>query len=145
MRRLASLLTVIAVWSPLAFARDITLFGQGDMETMYNWAVATEKFEAQPQWSPSAGSPPLSIAKAVEIADAWIKKQNPDVKRFAIASIALARADGWGASAAERWYYRIEFHPIVGGRRLYGGQFVAVVLFDGSVVEPRAEKRVPAK
>ena len=145
MRPLAFLFVLTAAWSSLALARDVTLFGQGDMDTMYNWAVPSEKLEAQPQWSPSAGPPPLSIAKAVEIAETWIKKQYPEVRQFAIASVALGRANAWSSSTAERWYYRIEFYPIVGGKRLFGGQFIAVVLFDGSVVEPRAEKRVSGK
>jgi hypothetical protein len=140
-----TLLAGIAAWSASASATDVSLFGQGDMDTMYTWAVPREKFDAQLQWSPSAGSPPLPIGRAVEIADAWIKKQNPDVRQFVVTSVALARADSWGSGAAERWYYKVEFQPIVAGRRLFGGHFIAVVLFDGSVVEPSAEKRVPGK
>jgi hypothetical protein len=37
-----------------------------------------------------------------------------------------------------RWYYRFDFDSIVGSRRLSGaGNFVVVVLLDGTVVEPK--------
>lgn len=120
---------------------DVVLFGQGDTQTMYQWVVPWKKFVAQPQWTPSSGNPPLPIAKAAEVADAWIKKKNPDIKAFSISSIALAVSHTWHGKPEDRWYYKIEFQPIVGGQRLFGGQFLAVVLFDGTVVEPRPERR----
>jgi hypothetical protein len=142
---LRSLLLLLLAWPSIATANEVTLFGQGDMETMYNWAVSNEKLLAQPQWSPAAGPPPLPISKAVDLARAWMKKRHPDVKDFAIASVTLAPSNACCSGATERWYYRVEFYPIVGGQRLYGGHFIAVVLFDGTVVEPTAEKRVPVK
>lgn len=115
------------------------LFGQGDMETMYRWSVPRNRFVAQSPWTPAAGAPPLAISKAAEIAEAWIKAKNPEIKKFAVASIALTVGRTWGPESKDRWYYRIEFQPVVGGQRLSGGMFIAVVLFDGTVVEPRRE------
>jgi hypothetical protein len=136
------IIAVLLMSSLPAHARgDVVLFGQGDMETMYQWEISNEKFNAQPSWSPTAGAPPLAINKAVEIADAWIKSKNPEIKKFSLSSVAFFASENWESQPSQRWYFRIEFHPIVSGQRLYGGQFIAVVLFDGTVVEPRAEKR----
>jgi len=143
--RLFSLLTILILSAFPRFAQaqgNVVLFGQGDMKTMYQWEVSSQKFSTQPRWSPSSGAPPLTIEKAVEIATEWIKKKNPEIKNFALTSVAFSVGQAWEAQPSERWYYRIEFQPIVGGQRLYGGQFIAVVLFDGSIVEPRAENRV---
>jgi hypothetical protein len=128
---------------PLAQTRgDVTLFAQGAMNgPMHNWEITNQRFEAQPKWQPSNATLPLSIPKALELAEAWIKKKNPEVKTFAVSSIALAPMGCCSNSVQDRWYFRVEFNPVVGGQRLYGGQFIAAVLFDGSVVEPRIENR----
>lgn len=143
MPRTLYLIIAVLLTSPLsAHARgNVVLFGQGDMETMFQWEISSEKFNSQPSWSPTAGAPPLAINKAVAIADAWIKKKNPEIKKFSLSSVAFFASQNWEAQPSQRWYFRIEFQPIVSGHRLYGGQFIAVVLFDGTVVEPRAEKR----
>ncbi|MBK7662762.1 MAG: hypothetical protein IPJ21_04275 [Sterolibacteriaceae bacterium] len=144
MRRLPFIAALVWILFPLSVVAqsEVVLFGQGDARTMYQWAVPQSRFVALPRWSPSAGTPPLPIGKAAEIADVWIKKKNSEIKSFSISSIAIAVGHGWGAEPQDRWYYRIDFQPIVGGQRLYGGQFIAVVLFDGTIVEPRAETRV---
>lgn len=107
---------------------DVVLFGQGDTQTMYQWVVPWNRFVAQQRWSPASGNPPLPITKAAEVADAWIKGKYPDIKAFSISSIALAVSHTWQGEPQDRWYYKIEFQPMVGGQRLFGGQFIAVVL-----------------
>jgi TonB family protein len=69
----------------------------------------------------------------------WLTEQNPEVKTFDVASVTLTR--GCCAFAqAERWFYQMYFDPVVAGRRLFGGtSFMAVVLLDGSIVEPRID------
>jgi hypothetical protein len=70
----------------------------------------------------------------------------PEIKQFAVNAVTLAQVTACCENGmANKWYYRIDLSPIVGGKVLYGGQFTAVVLFDGSVVEPRKEKRVLVK
>lgn len=138
------LLVLAVTLLPLvAFAQprgDVMLLSEGDTKTMQNWEVSRQKWAAQPKWSPaSSGPPPLAIAKAVEIGEAWLRKRHADVKQFFVASVALRLQSSFGPDTSEGWFYRLEFQPIVAGQRLWGGQFVAVVLFDGSVVEPRSE------
>ena len=141
MSRILLVAAICLVLPNAVFAQsDVVLFGQGDTQTMYHWAVPWKKFLAQPKWAPASGNPPLSIAKATEVAEAWIRKKNPDVKAFSVSSVALSVSHTWQGEPEDRWYYKIEFQPIVSGQRLHGGQFMAVVLFDGTVVEPQQER-----
>jgi hypothetical protein len=143
--RTALLFLIWLVVAPAAIAQargDVTLFGHGEMNgPMYNWEVTTQRFEAQPKWLPTNPALPLTIPKAVDAAQTWIKKKNPEVKEFAVSSIAISPIGCCSSKSQDRWYYRIEFNPIVGGQPLFGGHFIAVVLFDGTLVEPRLEKR----
>jgi hypothetical protein len=117
----------------------VLLLAEGDTQTMQNWEVSHQKWEAQPKWTPaSADPPPLSIAKAVELGDVSLRKRHPDVKQFAISSVTLRPQSSSGRDIVDGWFYRLEFQPVVAGRRLWGGQFLAVVLFDGTVIEPRS-------
>lgn len=106
---------------------------------MYRWDIPHKRNLAQQRWMPTQGNPPLAVNKATDAALNWVKKKYPEVKEFAVASVQLKPA-GFGQVPADRWFYRVEFNPVVGGRILFGGQFVAVILFDGSVVEPQAEQ-----
>jgi hypothetical protein len=109
--------------------------------TMFTWEIPQQRGNAQPTWDPATmPTPPVSIADATKVADAWLKQQTPELKTFVLTSLTLFRMQPY--MWPDRWYYRLEFDPIVAGRRLSGaGNFVAVVLLDGSVVEPRIDKR----
>ncbi|MFN7309342.1 MAG: hypothetical protein ACK5S1_00915 [bacterium] len=133
-------LAILAVTASAQPRGEVSLLGEGDDKTMHYWEVTRQKWAAQPKWLPSAaGSPPLPIAKAVELADAWLRTRHADVKQFAITSITLRSQSSSGPGIVDGWFYRLEFQPVVAGRRLWGGQFVAVILFDGTVVDPRSE------
>ena len=119
----------------------VSLFGEAhERGPMLQWELSSARHSSQPRWSPNQGMPPVPIGRAVELGHIWLKKKHPEVKDFAVSSIQLAPI-GYGRPPADRWYYRIEFLPIVSGQVLFGGGFVAVVLFDGTIVEPRAEPR----
>jgi len=107
---------------------------------MHNWEVPRKQYEALPRWTPADGAPPLAVNKALEIGSTWIKKRHPDVRQFDSSSLSFVRA-GCCVSGDERWFYRIDFQPVVSGQRMYGGHFIAVVLMNGTVVEPRSESR----
>lgn len=119
---------------------QVFLLGEGDMATMHRWDVPRKQYEALPKWAPRSNAVPFSIADAVRTSEEWIKKRHPEVKKFDVSSVSLVRA-GCCVPSDERWFYRVEFRPVVAGQRLHGGHFVAVVLLDGSLVEPKAEKR----
>lgn len=88
-----------------------------------------------PEWSPGEGEPPLSVAKAVEVATKWARQTYTRYDDVRIESIGL---NGYGCRRArENWYYVVHFTPVIDGNRLYGGGNFAAVLMDGTVVGPR--------
>ncbi|ROZ63872.1 hypothetical protein [Ramlibacter sp. WS9] len=118
----------------------VSLIGEGRDNVMQNWEVSHEKWRAQPKWHPSSTNPPpLPIAKAVEIADSWLRKRHADVNKLALSQVMLRTQSQTGHGVDERWFYRIEFQPVIAGRKVWGADLVAVVLFDGTVVVPRSE------
>ena len=93
--------------------------------------------EAQrlPEWDPESGKPaPLPLDVAIKKGKEWLKKKNPKMDDFKVRSISLEKV-GFG-SIPNRWFYKIEFDPVLGDQRLFGPWFAAVVLMDGTVVEP---------
>lgn len=114
-----------------------------DSHTKYTWPLSWAQLEASPSWSPSSGAPPLAIEKAVALATRWIREKNPRFDDFKPTRITFQRTSrSENGHSFRRWYYTIDFEPVMNEEALYGGTYVAVVLFDGTVVEPRVEKVV---
>lgn len=118
-------------------AGPILLTTQADADgTMYRWEISPARANSLAPWDPRTTAPPLSLDDAMRTGEAWLKGQNPEIKAFELSLVSLLHL-----RTPDRWYYRLNFDPVVSGRRLIAaGAFVAVVLFDGSVVEPRVEK-----
>lgn len=118
----------------------VSLLGEGRDGVMKNWEVSPEKWRSQPKWNPSApGAAPLSLQRAIALAEAWLRKQHTDISKLAVSQITLRSQSESGAGIEDGWFYRIEFRPVVAGRKAWGAELVAVVLFDGTVVVPRTE------
>ena len=141
MKTLAILMLAIA--SSFAAAqsqRAVFLQGEGRENIMQRWEVASEKWQAQPKWTPASDAPPpLAIPRAVELGETWLRKRHPDLKVLAVNQVTLKAQGESGPNTKQGWFYRIEYQPVVAGKRLWGGEFVAVVLFDGTVVIPKEE------
>ncbi|HEY7292219.1 MAG TPA: energy transducer TonB [Vicinamibacterales bacterium] len=98
------------------------------------WDVARERADHQPSWQPeTSAAPPLAIGDAIRAGQAWVTKIRPEVKTQALMTASLVRFGG------TRWYYRVEFAPSV-DNRIGDERITAIVLLDGSIVEPRTEK-----
>lgn len=120
--------------------RGVLLMAEGRDQIMQNWEVPREKWESQPKWAPSSSAPPpLSIAKVVELGETWLRKRHSDINKLAVSQIALRVQSQSGSDTRDGWFYRVEFQPVVAGRKLWGGELIAVVLLDGTVVVPRSE------
>ncbi len=63
-----------------------------------------------------------------------MKKKNPKIDDFKIRSISIDKV-GF-SSIPNRWFYRIDFDPVLGDHKLFGSSFTAVILMDGTIVEP---------
>jgi TonB family protein len=107
---------------------------------MSYWEITPARGEALGPWNPRSGPPPLSIVDAIKAGETWLAQKSPDVKTFELASAALQRTQPY-SGLGDRWFYRLDYDPVVAGRRLPGGSnFIVVVLLDGTVVEPRVDR-----
>jgi len=123
----------------------VYLYAEGTPEVTYEYSMPLKRAEKLPSWVPGSGSPPLSIGAAVRTGEEWLKKRNPEIKRFDVSNVTIAKMMTYTPSFGDRWYYRISFDPVVAAQRLYGGQFTVVVLFDNTIVEPRVRKQVEVR
>jgi hypothetical protein len=92
-----------------------------------------------PEWRPADGDPPLSVASAVAIATAAARAQHPKFDDVEVRDVhIMAGSCGRGAT---RWFYSIDFSPVIDGQKMYGGNIGAVVLMNGDPVNPRIKKK----
>jgi hypothetical protein len=106
------------------------------------WEVLRERYEALPQWNPNGGQPPpLALADAMNAARAWLKERAPAAAEWPAVQTRVQ-------PAARSGFYPLVFAPqaTVAGRvptASDAGTMTVVVLFDGSVVEPRVAPFTP--
>jgi hypothetical protein len=117
---------------------DVSLHkSQGDGKS-FDYFIPQGRAEKLPKWEPTQPTIPLSIKDAVARAQVWMKKQNPKIDSFAPRSIELKRVSARGVGL---WYYTIAFDGVVGTEQMFSWSLQAVVLMDGSIVEPKLEKQ----
>lgn len=76
----------------------------------------------------------LSIAKAVQLAEAWAKSE---FKRYDSAKTNAISLTSYGCpDQKERWYYVLHFSPMIDGHVLFGSGHFSGVLMDGTVISP---------
>ena len=119
--------------------------------TRHVFEVGVDRVDRLPRWDQQLSpEPPLTASEARQTAERWLRERHPKVTRFELLALGLSRVfppPGPGPLATLGcWHYRVSFEPFAGERRMAGGsEFVAVVLLDGSIVEPRLEtKGTPA-
>src|SRR5262249_39095887 len=107
----------------------------------YVFEIALDRAELLPRWDQQTQpEPPLSLGAARQRAEEWLRTKTPEVRQFELVSAFLSRLPTRPGAPAGCCSYRWMFDPIVGGRPLAGGAaFTAVVLTDGTIVEPRVE------
>lgn len=97
-----------------------------------------DQVAASPTWD-GEGEPPLAISAAVKAASDWMKDAHPGFTEFTIQRLELARVYAPGASG--RWTYQLTLDAsgMLGGV-VVKHQFQAVVLLDGTVIQPTPYK-----
>ena len=98
------------------------------------YAVAESVVVKTPEWTGTTDNPPLQISKAVSIAKEWVKKKNPKLDDFQVSKLSIQRIGC--SSIKNRWYYEIDFQGILDGRTLFGPDFMAKILMNGTIIEP---------
>ena len=93
-------------------------------------SIDEKQVSNSPPWSrPTAKQPPLSIAKAIHIAEQAVRKYVEDPAQWRLDAVAL-RSIG----TQSKWYYLIRWYPVSKG---YIGDGIDIaVLMNGVLVEP---------
>jgi len=119
---------------------EVTITSMGSPDgTVSLYSIPLARGSSIPTWDPLATSdPPLSFQQARVAAERWLASRTPEIKTFELSNAFFGRGGRCGNDAC--WFYRMMFNPVLSGRTLVGGgpDFTAVVLLDGSIVEPRA-------
>ena len=105
------------------------------------WQLEESRAAVLPRWDPETQSTPLTTPDAVRLARGWVTKRVTDVPRFELQSVTLQRPTT--QSESPLWYYQVAF---VGSRSATPQTrqvFSAIVLSDGSVVEPTTVETKP--
>jgi hypothetical protein len=135
--RLAGL--VLLAWSAAAGARHspdaVHLLLTAFSGEVYDYRISLARAAALPRWEPESRTPPpLRGEQAVAIGLQWMQKRAPQVDRFALFRIELTRTTYINRGVL--WHYIIYADAVHGTRRMPAHGMQAVVLMDGSVVEP---------
>jgi hypothetical protein len=88
--------------------------------------------KSTPEWSPVQGEPPLSISTVFRIVKDWSKHEYARYDDIAIRQISLRE---YGCTRhASRWFYIVDFQPVIDGNKLWGTANWVAVLLDGTVI-----------
>jgi TonB family protein len=99
--------------------------------------ITDQRFRHLSQWDPdTSAAPPLSAADAFRAATSWLERNSPrpEAKRYLLLGSAFLR---FPDRASNRWYYQVNFAPVVADSVVAMGIVTVIVLFDGTVVEPK--------
>ncbi len=113
----------------------------GSDGTMLRFAVQESDLASVPTWRPEEGqAAPLDLKFAIALGRDAVRKHHPDVQEFDLSWVTLGRLE---PPHHDVWYYHIRFAPVVGGQALKGGLYIACILMNGTVIEPKeyVEKR----
>jgi hypothetical protein len=138
------ILTLIAVLlaSQVAVDQELLLRTmRSDDGTELRVAITRQQAENVPSWDPEEKQVlPLSMEMAIGLARDSIRNRHSSISEFRVAAIEIDRLH---SAFQDRWYYIINFRPVIEGRSLIGGLYASFVLMDGTVVEPQVRKDDP--
>jgi TonB family protein len=108
---------------------------------MYVWEISPERAAALPRWNPQ-GAPSVSMEEASRIAEDWVRAHNQDAQRFELQSINYSRVRRANPDI-DFWYYQIGLYTYRNPPKPGDQLTRAVVLPDGTIVEPRIDPNPP--
>lgn len=97
--------------------------------------ISSEQVEATVSWDPGKSEPPLSVSDAYRLAREWGKKEYVRYDSIEVRELKLTKYRC--SSVSNRWYYVIDFAPVIDGNELWGSGNWLAVLMDGTIIGPR--------
>jgi hypothetical protein len=134
-----SLILLLLVLPSVYAKNDVVIISLSYTEdTKTTYSISREHAQKLPEWNPTdQKSAPLSTADAIKAAQTWLKQKYPDSGVSQVETVCLCKLNSRLSSAPEnRWYYKIQFSLKLDGKFILDNDFFAIVLFDGSIVEP---------
>jgi len=120
----------------------IVVFSRSERDgSKLSFEISQERFQRLAGWvSDLDPSVPLSVDDAIEIASDWVnrKHQKQGAPPYRLVDATIARI---GARDSDRWYYKVDFASAERTDVPGADVVTAIVLLDGSIVEPSAEKQ----
>jgi len=104
----------------------------------YGFYATAEQMLKTEQWSPALGAPPLAMDKIVAVLEKWSSSKYPEYDRVVVDGISLRNYHCPDVSA--RWYYIVDYIPVIDGGKKMGKYSSAVILMDGSVLSAVPKK-----
>ena len=127
MNRRTIVVACLLVAAVLAYARadsvSTTYSDHGGAE--WKQDVSRESLLKSPKWNPEKAPCPLSAAKAIGAARAFLSKKFPETAKWRPSEIVLS-----SVLTPDRWVYDIAFEPKEG---FHAGDLRVTVLLDGTV------------
>ena len=120
----------------------LNLFTHRSEDKEYAYSITRARALSVTRWADPISEPPLSVSRAVALAKEEVKRKHGKFDDFEVTAIDLRRVH-YPPQLSDIWYYSVAFFPIIDGHRIYEGNYAAVVLMDGSVVEPIVTKLEP--
>lgn len=97
-------------------------------KAVYSFNISQARLDSQPSWKPGKQPVPLTIDKALQVAQAWIDKQSWSKRFEDFNKITLENQESC-------WYYSVYFDLHNQHASLHPTS--VMILLDGSVVEPK--------
>jgi TonB family protein len=111
---------------------------RGQDGAVSRWEMPLQQVNGLAPWNSRMGPPPLSMDEAVRAAEAWLKQRVPGAETFQLSAANLARIQP--DVLMDRWFYFLVFDSVAADQsQTLLRRFMAVVLLDGSVVDPRVD------
>ncbi|HVT14712.1 MAG TPA: hypothetical protein VHQ90_00845 [Thermoanaerobaculia bacterium] len=125
-----------SIMSEARNAEEVFLWGRGTVDGKnYDYIVTESVLAKTPEWLPEKQEPPLSIPAAMAIAKKVALADHPKFETVVAAAIEIRPASSYRSK--NRWFYSLDFAPVLEGQPYYGNEITVVLLLDGTVVKPR--------
>jgi hypothetical protein len=97
--------------------------------------IPEAKLEGLPKWHPDGDKPlPVSLKRATELGRAALKIRHPSIQEFETSSVILREIVATKRYGA--WFYEIDYLGKRDGKPIGSCGLFAVILMDGTSVEP---------
>ena len=120
----------------------LALITCGDRQSDFLFEISKAKMGTLPKWHPESDSPaPVSLKRAYELGRTGLKNRYPDIDEFEVGMVRISEV-----ISTERhgtWFYEVNYIGKRDGKPVGSCGLFAVILMDGTSVEPVVTRKNP--